>query len=133
MYWFPYLPPVPIFGFKNFKQLPPQFVKSLKPCIFVLTFVSSVLSNVFFEVQAWVSWFTSCWRHSSWDLSITPKRLFYIPSYHLYCWISFNKNLNTQFQMCTFFAVFLKYNFSYWAREHQNMASVNTDREIIWS
>lgn len=133
-------PPAPIFDFKNcsnsFFSAPPSpcfcKVKSLQQCIFVLTFVSSVLSNMCFKVQAWGLWFTSCWKHSSWDLHITPKRLSYIPSYHLHCWISLNENLNTQFQICTFFAVFLKYKFSCWARKHQHiMVSINTDKARV--
>lgn len=100
------LPRASIFVFEkcsNIYSSPRCKVKSLQQCIFVLTFVSSVLSNMFFKVQAWGPWFTSCWKHSSWDLHVTPKRHSYIPSHHLYCWISLSENLNTQFQICIFF------------------------------
>lgn len=70
-------------------------VKSFQHCIFVLTFVGSVLSNMFFKVQAWGPRFTSCRKHSTWDLHIVPRRLSYIPSCHLHWPIRCDEKLKT--------------------------------------
>lgn len=29
---------------------------------------------MFFKVQAWGPWFTSCWKRSTWDLHVVPRR-----------------------------------------------------------
>lgn len=123
------LPTTTILGFKDcthsFFPPPCSFCtfKSLQQCILVLTFVSSVLSNMFFKVRAWGPWFTSCWKHSSCNFHITPKRHSYIPSYHLYCWISLNKKLTytvSNMYLSCFFFLFLNISF------HAELESTNT-------